>query len=114
MSVAYWYKCAVSLQHLCTTNGIQYVHCLDAPFRSPAVAALYRKHIATMTHKLMSLLLAPCKELNCIDAPCRSPAVAALYRKHIATMTGRVSSISGVARKDDPAILGWDVFNEPR
>lgn len=40
--------------------------------------------------------------------------MAALYSKHIAIMTGRASSISGVVRKDDPAILGWDVFNEPR
>ncbi|WIA14458.1 hypothetical protein OEZ85_002983 [Tetradesmus obliquus] len=40
--------------------------------------------------------------------------VADFYSKHIAIMTGRASSISGVVRKDDPAILGWDVFNEPR
>jgi hypothetical protein len=101
---------ATHLQH-----DIQYDYCPAAPCncRNPAVAALYHKHIATMTMQhVCNMTYSECH--TTAPCNCRSPAVAALYRRHITTMTGRVSSISGVARKDDPAILGWDVFNEPR
>ncbi|KAL6757750.1 glycoside hydrolase superfamily, partial [Haematococcus lacustris] len=43
-----------------------------------------------------------------------SPKARALYKQHITSVTSRVNSLTGVAYKDDPTIMGWDVMNEPR
>lgn len=37
-----------------------------------------------------------------------------LFRKHITAITNRVNVFTGVMYKDDPAIFGFDVMNEPR
>jgi mannan endo-1,4-beta-mannosidase len=37
-----------------------------------------------------------------------------LYKAHIRTLLTRVNTFSGVAYRDDPAIFGFDLMNEPR
>lgn len=44
----------------------------------------------------------------------RSPAVGDVYRSHIHYVTGRVNSFTGIAYKDDPTIMAWNLLNEPR
>ena len=36
------------------------------------------------------------------------------YRAHAARVLGRVNTLSGIAYRDDPAIFGWELANEPR
>ena len=36
----------------------------------------------------------------------------ALYRAHVARVVGRVNTLSGVAYRDDPTILAWELANE--
>ncbi len=36
----------------------------------------------------------------------------ALYRAHVACVVSRVNSLSGVAHRDDPTILAWELANE--
>ncbi len=45
---------------------------------------------------------------------CSSTAARELYKKHIDTVVNRKNSITGVIYKDDSAIIGYDVINEPR
>ncbi|KAL6759924.1 glycoside hydrolase superfamily [Haematococcus lacustris] len=40
--------------------------------------------------------------------------VKTLFKNHITAMLTRVNTFTGVAYKDDPAIMSWDVLNEPR
>ncbi len=37
-----------------------------------------------------------------------------LYREYIAALIGRRNSITGIAYRDDPAIMAWQLANEPR
>ncbi len=39
-------------------------------------------------------------------------AVSALYRAHLARVIGRVNARTGVAYRDDPTILAWELINE--
>jgi mannan endo-1,4-beta-mannosidase len=48
-----------------------------------------------------------------ISAP-RNQKVLQLLKDHILYVTSRVNSITGVTYKDDPAIIGYNLFNEPR
>lgn len=45
---------------------------------------------------------------------CRSDKVLLLLKDHILAMTSRVNTLTGVAYKDDPTIMGYNLFNEPR
>jgi mannan endo-1,4-beta-mannosidase len=44
----------------------------------------------------------------------RSPVSRAQYKAMATTVTSRVSSISGVAMRDEPAIFAWELCNECR
>lgn len=43
-----------------------------------------------------------------------STAVKGYYRAHVRAVLTRVNTLTGVAYRDDPAILGWELMNEPR
>lgn len=45
---------------------------------------------------------------------CRSEKVLKLLEDHIYTITSRINTLTGVAYKDDPTIMGYNLFNEPR
>ncbi|KAK9821607.1 hypothetical protein WJX81_006064 [Elliptochloris bilobata] len=49
-----------------------------------------------------------------LDAFWWSPTVMELYKRHIDVMTSRVNTYNGRRYKDDPALFGWDLINEPR
>uniref|UniRef100_A0ACD5VI06 Uncharacterized protein n=1 Tax=Avena sativa TaxID=4498 RepID=A0ACD5VI06_AVESA len=40
--------------------------------------------------------------------------VKGFYKNHVKTVLTRVNTVSGVAYKDDPTILAWELMNEPR
>ncbi|XP_010263608.1 PREDICTED: mannan endo-1,4-beta-mannosidase 7-like [Nelumbo nucifera] len=44
----------------------------------------------------------------------RNPVVKGYYKNHIKTVLTRHNSITGVAYKDDPTIMAWELMNEPR
>ncbi|WNJ21586.1 beta-mannosidase [Pontibacter sp. G13] len=44
----------------------------------------------------------------------RSPEARQLADNHIRTIIGRTNSISGIAYRDDPTIMAWQLANEPR
>jgi mannan endo-1,4-beta-mannosidase len=41
------------------------------------------------------------------------PKVRDAYKAHARTIIGRKNTVTGVPYKDEPAILGWEVLNEP-
>lgn len=43
-----------------------------------------------------------------------NPFVKGIYKNHIKTVLTRVNTITGVAYKDDPTIMAWELMNEPR
>ena len=43
-----------------------------------------------------------------------NPVVKGFYKNHVKTVLTRVNTITGVAYKDDPTILAWELMNEPR
>lgn len=44
----------------------------------------------------------------------REPAAIALFNDYVKTITSRVNLVSGVAYRDDPTIMAWQLANEPR
>ena len=43
-----------------------------------------------------------------------SEAAVSLYRDYVSALVGRTNSITGTAYRDDPAIMSWQLANEPR
>ncbi|PAN44200.1 hypothetical protein PAHAL_9G024300 [Panicum hallii] len=43
-----------------------------------------------------------------------STVVKGYYKNHVKTVLTRVNTVTGVAYRDDPTILGWELMNEPR
>uniref|UniRef100_A0A0A0LDZ5 mannan endo-1,4-beta-mannosidase n=1 Tax=Cucumis sativus TaxID=3659 RepID=A0A0A0LDZ5_CUCSA len=43
-----------------------------------------------------------------------NPVVKGFYKNHIKSILTRVNSITGVAYKDDPTIMAWELMNEAR
>ncbi|KAL6845370.1 hypothetical protein ACP4OV_024865 [Aristida adscensionis] len=43
-----------------------------------------------------------------------NPVVKGFYKNHVKTVLTRVNTITGVAYKDDPTIMAWELMNEPR
>ena len=43
-----------------------------------------------------------------------SPGARALLKRHFAALVTRVNSLTGLAYNDDPAVLGFNIMNEPR
>ncbi|KAK6162905.1 hypothetical protein DH2020_002746 [Rehmannia glutinosa] len=52
--------------------------------------------------------------LNNDDDFFTSPITKGYYKNHVKAVLTRVNSITGVAYKNDPTILGWELMNEPR
>ncbi|HYC98835.1 mannanase [Brevundimonas sp.] len=44
----------------------------------------------------------------------RSPEAVALYHDHVRRIVGRMNSVTGVPYAEDPAIMAWQLANEPR
>ena len=53
-------------------------------------------------------------ELACRDDFFSDPYARRLYKNHVAAVIGRVNTFTGVRYRDDPAIFGWNLMNEPR
>uniref|UniRef100_A0A0D9W0Y5 mannan endo-1,4-beta-mannosidase n=1 Tax=Leersia perrieri TaxID=77586 RepID=A0A0D9W0Y5_9ORYZ len=43
-----------------------------------------------------------------------NPLVKSYYKNHVKKVLTRVNTVTGVAYKDDPTILAWELMNEPR
>ncbi|KAL6658609.1 hypothetical protein ACP70R_004195 [Stipagrostis hirtigluma subsp. patula] len=43
-----------------------------------------------------------------------NPVVMGYYKNHVKTVLTRVNTITGVAYKEDPTIMAWELINEPR
>ncbi|MCL7045518.1 hypothetical protein MKW94_025741 [Papaver nudicaule] len=43
-----------------------------------------------------------------------NPLTKDFYKNHVKAVLTRINSITGVAYKDDPTILAWELINEPR
>ncbi|GER39397.1 mannan endo-1 4-beta-mannosidase 4 [Striga asiatica] len=52
--------------------------------------------------------------MNSDDDFFTSPITKGYYKNHVKAVLTRVNSITGVAYKDEPTILGWELMNEPR
>ncbi len=48
------------------------------------------------------------------DFPNSSKQVEGIYLDYVTHMLSRVNVYTGIAYKDDPAIMVWEIFNEPR
>lgn len=49
-----------------------------------------------------------------VDAFYTSPFMRRLYKTFVATLLNRTNTVTGVRFKDEPAIFGFDLINEPR
>lgn len=57
----------------------------------------------------------PWKEWNRLQSTFfTNQAALGLYRSYVATLVGRTNKLTGVRYRDDPAILAWELANEPR
>lgn len=54
------------------------------------------------------------KNTWCAACMRRSTKTLQLLQEHIRTITSRVNTLTGVAYKDDPTIIGYNLLNEPR
>lgn len=52
---------------------------------------------------------APSDDAFYVDA-----AAKRLYKRHVAAVVNRTNSVTGVAYRDDPTIMAWELINEPR
>ncbi|HYQ15556.1 MAG TPA: beta-mannosidase [Polyangiaceae bacterium] len=43
-----------------------------------------------------------------------SPAAIAMFHEHVRRVVARTNSVTGVAYRDDPTIMAWQLCNEPR
>ncbi|KAJ2786518.1 hypothetical protein GGI15_001450 [Coemansia interrupta] len=43
-----------------------------------------------------------------------NPAAQRVYREHVRALVTRVNSVNGVRYADDPAVLAWELMNEPQ
>jgi mannan endo-1,4-beta-mannosidase len=44
----------------------------------------------------------------------RSPAAVAMFHDHVRKVVSRTNSVTGIAYRDDPTIMSWQLCNEPR
>ena len=56
----------------------------------------------------------PCKANATADDFFNTTVVKGYYKNHVKTVLTRVNTVTGVAYRDDPTILGWELMNEPR
>lgn len=42
------------------------------------------------------------------------PRAVALYHQYVSAIVGRTNSVTGIAYRDDPTIMAWQLANEPR
>ncbi|XP_044949645.1 mannan endo-1,4-beta-mannosidase 3-like [Hordeum vulgare subsp. vulgare] len=54
------------------------------------------------------------RNLTSADDFFNSTLVKSYYKNHVKTVLTRVNTVTGVAYRDDPAIFGWELMNEPR
>ena len=51
---------------------------------------------------------------NCRDEFWVDPYARGLYKAHVDAVVNRRNFYTGVRYRDDPAIFGWNLMNEPR
>ncbi len=44
----------------------------------------------------------------------QDPATRRLFKLHVWAFLGRENPLTGIAYKDDPTIMAWNILNEPR
>ncbi|KAF0912297.1 hypothetical protein E2562_013977 [Oryza meyeriana var. granulata] len=84
-------------------HGIYLLLCLTNNFDDFGGKRQYVRWAADAGHNLTSA-----------DDFFTSPVVKSYYKNHVKTVLTRVNTLTGVAYKDDPTILAWELMNEPR
>ncbi|CAL9220340.1 unnamed protein product [Arabidopsis halleri] len=54
------------------------------------------------------------QKVSSVDDFYRNPLVKQFYKNHVKTMVNRVNTFTKVAYKDEPAIMAWQLMNEPQ
>ncbi|TVU35645.1 hypothetical protein EJB05_17545, partial [Eragrostis curvula] len=54
------------------------------------------------------------QNIGSVDEFFTNPVVKGFYKNHVKTVLTRVNKLTGVAYKDDPTIMAWELMNEPR